>query len=127
MRRPIVNGTLKDTADETSSRPTATSKGFRSGLAKEMIFLKDEVPVLPFLRRVDIEGLVELKRQRRTRVVGRAGSGAWQGDASRPCAGSRNVWRARRGGGRSAANARDAALSIVVDDGGECGRRDDDG
>jgi hypothetical protein len=59
-------------------------------------------------------------------VVGRAGSGEWRGEASRLRGGNRNVWRARLGGGLSAANARDAALSIIVDGGGDFGRHGED-
>jgi len=38
----MVNGMLMDTEDETKRRPTAIIKGFRSCLASEAIFLKED-------------------------------------------------------------------------------------
>jgi len=45
---PIVKGTLIDTADESSRRPMAISKGFRSGLASANIRCIDETDLGPF-------------------------------------------------------------------------------
>ena len=39
---PIVKGILRDTEEETSKRPIATSNGFRSILARDRIFLNEE-------------------------------------------------------------------------------------
>jgi hypothetical protein len=39
---PIVNGTLMDTEDDTSSRLTACNRGFLSGFARDIIFGKED-------------------------------------------------------------------------------------
>jgi hypothetical protein len=38
----MVNGMLIDTEDETKSKPMAISNGFRSGLARDMIFRNED-------------------------------------------------------------------------------------
>lgn len=39
---PMVNGILMDTEDETSNKPMAIVKGFRSGFASANIFRKED-------------------------------------------------------------------------------------
>jgi len=39
---PTVNGILIDMDDDTSKRPVAMRRGFLSGLAREIIFRKDD-------------------------------------------------------------------------------------
>jgi hypothetical protein len=44
INRPIVNGTLSDTAADISSNPIAINSGFFSGFAKATILENDEMP-----------------------------------------------------------------------------------
>jgi hypothetical protein len=54
---PTVNGTLMDTLEDNSRSPIAISSGFRSGLARDTIFLNEEV-LCGALASMEIEGSI---------------------------------------------------------------------
>ena len=64
---PIVNGTDKETEEETRSSPTAINNGFCSGLARRMILRKEEEEGEEdwFVSRSSSESVEERGRSRR--------------------------------------------------------------